>query len=38
MHRREFFHTTAGALAAAGAQAQTGQPAAGRKANLKLGT
>jgi mannonate dehydratase len=38
MHRREFFHTTAGALAAAGAQAQTAQPAAGRKANLKLGT
>ena len=38
MHRREFFHTTAGALAAAGAQAETAQPAAGRKANLKLGT
>jgi len=38
MYRREFFHTTAGALAAAGAQAQTPQPAASRKANLKLGT
>jgi len=38
MYRREFFHTTAGALAAAGAQAQTSQPAASRKANLKLGT
>ena len=38
MHRREFFHTTAGALAATGAQAQTPKPAANRKANLKLGT
>ena len=38
MHRREFFHTTAGALAAAGAQAQTPNPAPARKANLKLGT
>jgi mannonate dehydratase len=38
MHRRDFFHTTAGALAAAGARAQTPQPAARRKANLKLGT
>jgi hypothetical protein len=37
-HRREFFHTSAGALAAAGAQTQTPQPAASRKANLKLGT
>ena len=38
MHRREFFHATAGALAAAGAQAQTSKPAASRQANLKLGT
>ena len=38
MHRRDFFHTTAAALAAAGAQAQTPNPAPARKANLKLGT
>src|SRR5664280_581023 len=38
MHRREFLHTSAGALAAARAPAQTPQPAASRKANLKLGT
>ena len=38
MHRRDFFHTTAGALAAAGAQARTPDPAPARKANLKLGT
>jgi len=38
MHRRAFFQTTAGALAAANAQAQTAKPAASRKADLKLGT
>jgi len=37
MHRREFFQAGAGALAA-GAQARASKPAAGRKANLKLGT
>ena len=38
MHRRDFFHTTACALAATAAQAQPPQPAPARKANLKLGT
>lgn len=38
MYRRNFFHTAAAALAAAGAQAQPAKKGTGRKANLKLGT
>ena len=38
MHRRDFFHAAAGALAASGAQAQPSKTGTGRKASLKLGT